>query len=85
MLTPVLSKEAFTALGAPQLVYVREITGAEVIAETPVEVVEAHALQPEQILFAVHGADGKRLAVTVDRATAFAAAVAHELAPVSVH
>ena len=39
----------------------------------------------EATLFAVHAADGERLAVMLDRETAFAAAVAHELAPVSVH
>ena len=42
-------------------------------------------IDPEQSLYAVHSADGERLAVMVDRDTAFAAAVAHELAPVSVH
>jgi hypothetical protein len=30
-------------------------------------------------------ADGERLAVMIDRDTAIAAALAHELAPVSVH
>ena len=33
----------------------------------------------------MRAADGERLAVMVDRETAFAAAVAHELEPVSVH
>jgi len=33
----------------------------------------------------VFGADGERLAVMMERHEAFAAAVAHELAPVSVH
>ncbi|HBV12019.1 MAG TPA: DUF1150 domain-containing protein, partial [Brevundimonas sp.] len=42
-------------------------------------------IDPDQILYAVHGADGERLAVMLDRETAFAAAVAHELEPVSVH
>lgn len=42
-------------------------------------------IDPDQTLYAVHSADGERLAVMMDRETAFAAAVAHELAPVSVH
>jgi hypothetical protein len=33
----------------------------------------------------VHRADGERLAVMMDRNSAVAAALAHELAPVSVH
>jgi hypothetical protein len=40
---------------------------------------------PEQTLYALHGADGVRLAVLADRESAYAAALAHELAPVSVH
>ena len=42
-------------------------------------------IDPGQSLYAVHSADGERLAVMIDRDTAFAAAVAHELEPVSVH
>jgi hypothetical protein len=33
----------------------------------------------------VHRADGERLAVLTDKESAVAAALAHELAPVSVH
>ena len=85
MTTAVMTREDFAGLGAPGLVYVREISAADVLADTPA--VEAHGLKinPDQILFAVHGADGERLAVMLDRETAFAAAVAHELVPVSVH
>ena len=44
-------------------------------------------LDPEVVSQLLTGqrADGERLAVMLDRDTAFAAAVAHELAPVSVH
>ena len=84
-MTPVLSSQAFAALGAPSLVYVREVKAAEVLATTPVEAVEAFDLDPDQTLYAVHGADGSRLAVLSDRDSAYAAAVAHELTPVSVH
>jgi len=43
------------------------------------------SIDPDATLYAVHGADGERLAVMVDREAAFAAAMAHELEPVSVH
>ena len=80
-----LTSEAFAALGAPDLVYVRPIKAAEIMADTPVETIKGFDLRPEQILYAVHRADGARLAVLGDRESAVAAALAHELAPVSVH
>jgi hypothetical protein len=85
-MTPqVLNTEAFAALGGPNLVYVRPVKAAEILADTPVEVVEGFELDPDQILYAVHRADGERLAVMIDKNSAVAAALAHELAPVSVH
>jgi len=80
-----LTTEAFAALGGPNLVYVRPVTGAEIMADTPVEQIRGFDLKPDQILYALHRADGARLAVMGDRDTAMAAAIAHELAPVSVH
>ena len=80
-----LTLEAFASLGAPNLVYVRPIRAAEIMADTPVETIRGFDLKPEQILYAVHRADGARLAVLGDRDSAVAAALAHELAPVSVH
>lgn len=85
MKTPVLSMEAFAALGGPNLVYVRPVKAAEIIAVTPPEQLAEVELDPAQILYAVHRADGARLAVLADQASAVAAALAHELAPVSVH
>ena len=85
MMTPILSMEAFAALGAPNLVYVRPIKAAEVIASVPSTQIEGFELDPEQTLYAVHRADGERLAVLTDKDSAMAAALAHELAPVSVH
>jgi hypothetical protein len=85
MMTPILTSEAFAALGAPDLVYVRPITAREVFASTPVAEAQGLDLDPEQTLYAVHRADGERLAVLTDRESAMAAALAHELAPVSVH
>lgn len=82
MLTHSLSKEAFAALGGPDLVYVREIKAREIIDHDNHETLD---LDPDQTLYALHRADGERLAVLTDRSSAFAAALAHELAPVSVH
>jgi hypothetical protein len=80
-----LSPEAFAALGGPDLVYVRPIKGAEILADTPVEHIRGFDIDPDQVLYALHGADGARLAVTTDRATAVATAEANELAIVSLH
>ena len=82
---PHLSPKAFADLGGPDLVYVREVTGAEVIAEMPEAAVEEHHLTPGRTLYALHRADGERLAVLGDRPSAFAAALMNALAPVSVH
>ncbi len=84
-MTPMMTKEDLKGLGAPDLVYVREISAADVLAEVKLEEAKGLVIDPEQTLYAVHSADGERLAVMLDRETAFAAAVAHELAPVSVH
>jgi hypothetical protein len=82
MLTSHLTAEAFAALGAPSLVYVRPIKASDIIGAETAEGVE---LDPDQTLYAVHRADGARLAVMGDKQSAVAAALAHELAPVSVH
>ena len=84
-MTPQFSTEAFAALGAPDLVYVRPIKASEIMGETPVELAQSFTLDPDQTLYAVHRADGERLAVLTDRSSAVAAALAHDLAPVSVH
>jgi hypothetical protein len=85
VMTPILTSEAFAALGAPDLVYVRPIRAKDILASTMVDEVEGIEIDPDQMLYAVHRADGERLAVLVDRESAMAAALAHELAPVSVH
>ena len=84
MMTPVLSTEAFAALGGPNLVYVRPIKASEILASVPAAQIESE-LDPEATLYAVHRADGERIAVLSDKDSAMAAAMAHELAPVSVH
>jgi hypothetical protein len=82
---PHLTNEAFAALGGPSLVYVRPVKAAEIIADTPLDQIQGIDLDPDQTLYAVHRADGARLAVLDNKDAAMAAAVAHELAPVSVH
>jgi len=84
-MTPTFTTEDFAALGAPDLVYVRPVKAREILASTPVEAVKGFSLDPDQTLYALHRADGARLAVLADRESAVAAALAHELAPVSVH
>lgn len=85
-MTPMMmTREDFADLGAPDLVYVREIRAGDILADTPVAAIQGLSIDPEATLYAVHGADGERLAVMMDRETAFATAVAHELEPVSVH
>lgn len=84
-MTPIITKEDLADLGAPDLVYVRQVKARDVLGAASVAAVKGLDIDPDQMLYAVHSADGERLAVMVDREAAFAAAVAHELAPVSVH
>jgi hypothetical protein len=83
--TTIMTREDFRGLGAPDLVYVREIRASDVLADVVGTAANGLPVDPETVLYAVHGADGERLAVMLDREAAFAAAVAHELEPVSVH
>ena len=85
MQTLSIANTDFIALGGPDLVYVREVSAREILAEAPAEVRDTIEVSPEQTLYAVHRGDGARLAVLGDRESAFAAALANELAPVSVH
>jgi hypothetical protein len=80
-----MTRQDFAELGAPDLVYVREIRAGDILADTPATAIQGLSVDPEATLYAVHGADGERLAIMTDRETAFATAVAHELEPVSVH
>ena len=85
MMTHSLTNEAFAALGGPDLVYVREVKAKEILNGAAFDAFESYAVDPDQTLFALHRADGARLAVLADRPSAYAAAIAHELVPVSVH
>lgn len=72
----------FSAFEVPGLVYVREVLARDILSDIDDDDVD---LSPDQVLYALYGADGERLAVMLDRETAFRAAEAHDMAPVSVH
>lgn len=84
-MTPILTSEAFAALGAPNLVYVKPVSAKEVLGSTQIDEIEGIELDINQTFYALHGADGQRLAVMLDKESAMAAALAHEMAPMSVH
>lgn len=64
---------------AERIVYVRPVA----VADLPAEVrAQAGGLDT---LYAVHDADGERLALVADRRLAFALARQNDLAPVNVH
>ena len=84
VITLPLSAEAFAALGAPHLVYIRSQTAGEAIPDQPDALIDME-LAPDQTVYSVHRADGARLAVMTDRDAAYAAAIANTLAPVAVH
>lgn len=76
-----MSDRDFAALGAPKIVYVREIDTDDVR-----QVVGQEAEIPADArFFAVHAADGTRMAIVDSRDTAFAGARQYDLEPVSVH
>lgn len=76
-----LSPETFAEIGMPNIVYVREVLAGELESELGAEV----DVPADTKLFAVHAANGQRMAVLDDRAAAFAGARQYELEPVSVH
>lgn len=65
--------------GADRIVYVREIA----VAELPDEVREQ--MGDAQVIWSVHGADGRQLALVADKKLAFHLAREHDYTPVSVH
>lgn len=77
------SAEEIARIVGPNTVYVREVGVAELkgAGVLPVDAPVA----PNQKFFALHAADGRRVAVVDNRDMAFVAARQHELEPVSVH
>ncbi|MEG1453604.1 DUF1150 family protein [Brevundimonas sp.] len=78
---PMMMDHDFSAFEVPGLVYVREVFARDILSDIEDDDVD---LSPDQVLYALYGADGERLAVMLDRETAFRAAEAHDMAPVSV-
>ena len=78
-----LSPEQVARIIGPNTVYVREV-GVEELKGSGVIPVDA-PVPLTQKFFALHSADGRRVAVVDNRDMAFVAARQHELEPVSVH
>jgi len=74
------SVEMLAALGGPNLVYIRSVAADELAGTVPEDV-----LASTEKFYAVHAADGTRVAVLSDRETAFVTARQHDMVPVSVH
>lgn len=78
-----LSQEEIARIIGPNTVYVREV-GVEELKGSGVIPTDA-PIPAKQKFFALHAADGRRVAVLDNRDLAFVAAREHELEPVSVH
>lgn len=77
---PPVSVETLAALGGPNLVYIREVEVSELEGSVPEEM-----LKGNDKFYAVHSADGTRVAVVNNRDAAFASALQNDMVPVSVH
>jgi hypothetical protein len=76
-----LTPETFANIGMPNIVYVREVLAGELAGELGSEI----DVPADTKLYAVHAANGQRMAVVDNRAAAFAGARQYDLEPVSVH
>ena len=76
-----LTPEGFANIGMPNIVYVKEVLAGQPQSELGSEV----NLPADTKLYAVHAANGQRMAVVDSRAGAFAGATQYDLQPVSVH
>ncbi|MFD1341698.1 DUF1150 family protein [Litorisediminicola beolgyonensis] len=73
------TKYDFSQLDEGRVVYVRPVS----VADLPEDVKEQ--AMGQDTLYAVHRADGERLALVKDRKLAFVLARQNDLAPVTVH
>lgn len=78
-----MSPAEFAALGAPEVVYFREMTPAEAFG--PDEIPADFVIGGNRKVVVVFGANGERLAIVTDRAAAGFAAARNGLFPVVVH
>jgi hypothetical protein len=78
-----MSPEALAHLGDGEIAYVKTIRSEDVGELFPQ--VEVPPLQPGQVLFALHAADGTPIMLTDSKEAAIANAWSQELETVSVH
>ena len=77
----VMSEIEFSALAGDQLAYVRMVPDDEAVGLAKAIGVPVSGIQ----LYSLHGADGRRIAVTDSYATAAQSASEHDLETVRVH
>lgn len=65
--------------GGDRIVYVREVHVVDLPEEVREQIGEA------EVIWSVHGADGRQLALVANRKLAFMLAREHDFTPVSVH
>lgn len=81
-----MSHQAFAEFGGSNLVYVKPVVARDVMDDLEEDGNQiAGSITDETVLYALHAADGVRLALAGDRDLAFAAARQNEMTPVSVH
>jgi hypothetical protein len=88
-----MSLESLESLGAPDMVYVREITVEDLRDELVHEDIAdefdtneaALHIEPGTKLYSLHAANGVRMAVVDSREAALMAARQYEMTPVSLH
>ncbi len=81
-----LTSKDFAELGGKSLVYIRPVIAADVMTDLQDEDGDMDVEIPEEtVLYALHAADGARIALMGNREMAFAAARQNEMTPLSVH
>ena len=81
--TKIMSREALAMLGAPRIVYIREVDANSLRAEGALP--PGFALPEGMKLYALHAANGDRMAIMDNRDAAILAAKRRKMEPVSVH
>ncbi len=83
----IITQRELAALGASDMVYIREIDADSVRDEIERNLPDAAAftMVPGTKLYAVCAADGTRVAIADSREAAFATAWQHAMTPVSAH
>ncbi|MGV8995745.1 MAG: DUF1150 family protein [Parvibaculaceae bacterium] len=80
-----LDAETFANIGMPGVVYIRAVNAGDLAAELGDAFTSEMDVAPETVLYAVHAANGQRMAILDDREAAFAGARQYELEPLSAH